>query len=315
MRCGHRQTVLGAFGRGGRSPHRASTQAVGLSDGDALVIHDDSPEQWCPGDPVAVLVHGLGGDHRSGYMVRIAAKLNRRGVRVIRVDQRGCGASQALSRKAFHAGRTSDIADVLDWVTETCPRAPLALVGFSLGGNAALKLMGETDHSRTWNLRSVIAVAPPIDLAYCSQNLCKPERRFYDRRFVRKLCRQLHWRCRWVAGVEEPPPGFRPRSVFEFDDQYTAVVSGFRGAQDYYVRSSAAPLLKSIGIETKILVSKDDPVVPSEIFDELQDCDHLQIVKTRYGGHMGYLGVKGIDPDRRWMDWRIVNWVTSMPSG
>ena len=97
MRCGHRQTVLGTTLPGGRFPYRAQPHTLPLSDGDVLVVHDDVPASWKETDGVALLVHGLGGDHRSGYMVRVAAKLNRCGVRVFRMDQRGCGAAGAGS--------------------------------------------------------------------------------------------------------------------------------------------------------------------------------------------------------------------------
>ncbi len=315
MRCGHRQTLLGNLLPGGRFPYAARSHSLPLRDGDLLVVHDDMPSQWKPLDPVAVLVHGLGGDHRSGYMVRVAAKLNQQGVRVFRMDQRGCGAAEFLSRKTAHAGRSDDIADLLDWVTDCCPQSALTLVGFSLGGNAVLKLAGETGLSAKWNLQSVIAVAPPIDLEYCAANLSRPQRRFYDRRFVRQLCRQVRKRCQQMPAVEDLPAGVRPRSVFEFDDCYTARVNGFQDAPDYYSQSSAGPWLKSISIDTKILIAEDDPVVPSEIFNRVPQSDCLRLFKTQHGGHLGYLGVKGIDRDRRWMDWRIVNWVISQASG
>jgi len=244
-------------------------------------------------------------------MVRVAAKLNRRGVRVFRMDQRGCGAAQWLSAQPAHAGRSDDIAEVLDWVETCCPRAPVTLVGFSLGGNAVLKLVGERDVPGDGNLRSVLAVAPPIDLAYCAENLARPQRRFYDRRFVRKLCRQVRLRSRRVAAARDLDPGVRPRSVLEFDDCYTAPVSGFQDAGDYYARCSARSLLKSIEVNTRILVAEDDPVVPVEIFSEAPVSEYVDLFKTRYGGHLGYLGVRGVDSDRRWMDWRIVDWVTS----
>ena len=315
MRCGHRQTVLGNLLPGGRFPYAARSHRLTLRDGDLLVVHDDMPSQWKPSDPVAVLVHGLGGDHRSGYMVRIAAKLNQQGVRVFRMDQRGCGAAEFLSTKTAHAGRSDDIADLLDWVTSGCPQSSLSLIGFSLGGNAVLKLAGETGSSAAWDLQSVIAVAPPIDLAYCAANLSRPQRRFYDRRFVRQLCRQVRKRCQQMPGAEDLPSGVRPRSVFEFDDCYTSHINGFQDAPDYYRQSSAGSWLKSIAIETRILVANDDPVVPSEIFNGIQESDCLRLFKTQYGGHLGYLGVKGVDRDRRWMDWRIVDWVTSATSG
>ena len=118
MRCGHRQTVLGTTLPGGRFPYRAQPHTFPLSDGDVLVVHDDVPASWKETDGVALLVHGLGGDHRSGYMVRVAAKLNRCGVRVFRMDQRGCGAAQWLSAQPAHAGRSDDIAEVLNWVEQ-----------------------------------------------------------------------------------------------------------------------------------------------------------------------------------------------------
>ncbi|MEO2021582.1 MAG: alpha/beta fold hydrolase [Pirellulaceae bacterium] len=311
MRCGHRQTVLGSTLPGGRFPYRARPHTLKMSDDDELVVHDDVPASWKETDAVALLVHGLGGDHRSGYMVRVAAKLHRCGVRVFRMDQRGCGAAQWLSAQPAHAGRSDDIAEVLDWVESCCPRAPLTLVGFSLGGNAVLKLAGERGASDGGNLRLVLAVAPPIDLAYCAKNLARPERRFYDRRFLRKLCRQVRLRSQRVAAARGLDPGVQPGSVLEFDDGYTAPVSGFQDAGDYYARCSAGPLLKSIEVSTRILVAEDDPVVPVEIFSEVPVSQHVGLFKTRYGGHLGYLGVRGIDSDRRWMDWRIVDWITS----
>jgi hypothetical protein len=99
--------------------------------------------------------------------------------------------------------------------------------------------------------------------------------------------------------------------VLEFDDCYTAPVSGFQDAGDYYARCSARSLLKSIEVNTRILVAEDDPVVPIEIFSEVPVSEYVDLFKTRYGGHLGYLGVRGVDSDRRWMDWRIVDWVTS----
>ena len=314
MRCRHRQTVLGNLLPGGRFPYAACSHRLPLRDGDLLVVHDDMPAQWKPSDPVAVLVHGLGGDHRSGYMVRVAAKLNQQGVRVFRMDQRGCGAAEFLSIKTAHAGRSDDIADLLDWVTSCCPQSSLVLVGFSLGGNAVLKLAGETGSSTSWNLQSVIAVAPPIDLEYCAVNLSRPQRRFYDRRFVRQLCRQVRKRCQQLPSAEDLPSGARPRSVFEFDDCYTSQVNGFEDALDYYAQSSAGPWLKSITVETRILIADDDPVVPSEIFNDVRQSECLSLFKTQHGGHLGYVGVKGVDRDRRWMDWRIVDWVTSAAS-
>ncbi len=67
-----------------------------LDDGDLVVMHDDCPSGWRRGDHVVLMQHGLGGSHRSGYMVRLAAKLQQRCVRTFRMDHRGCGAGTVL---------------------------------------------------------------------------------------------------------------------------------------------------------------------------------------------------------------------------
>ena len=311
MRCGHRQTIVGSVFLSRRFPYHAVSRTLELPDGDVLVVHDDVPDTWQPTDPVALLVHGLGGDYQSGYMVRVAAKLKQQGIRVFRMDQRGCGAAQWLSRETAHAGRSDDVAVVLDWARTSCPDSALTLIGFSLGGNAVLKLAGEQGHALAAKVQSLIAIAPPIDLEYCARNLTRPQRRFYDRRFVRRLCRQVRAREQRVPAARGLPAGARPGSVLEFDECYTAPMGGFQGSGDYYARSSAGSLLANIQVPTRILVAEDDPVVPGELFTDLQGTDFLQILRTQHGGHLGYLGTGGLDPDRRWMDWRIVEWVQS----
>src|SRR5262249_57577519 len=86
----HVQTLLGNLLRGPRLPQSAERLAA-LPDGDRLVLHDSMPPRWRPGDPIALLVHGLGGSHRSGYLHRVARLLLPHGLRVVRLDLRGAG--------------------------------------------------------------------------------------------------------------------------------------------------------------------------------------------------------------------------------
>jgi len=89
----HAQTLGAYFFKGKQAPYSAISSIVDLFDGDRLVVHDDKPDSWITGDRIVVLLHGLCGCHGSPYMVRTASKLNRAGVRTIRVDMRGFGDS------------------------------------------------------------------------------------------------------------------------------------------------------------------------------------------------------------------------------
>src|SRR5262245_2006666 len=105
---GHAQTLAGAYLPWPHLPYQAVRHSVSLEDSDQLVLHDDRPAAWRDGDATCVLIHGLAGCFESGYMRRIAAKLNGRGVRVFRMDMRGCGAGEDLARGTTHCGRWAD---------------------------------------------------------------------------------------------------------------------------------------------------------------------------------------------------------------
>jgi uncharacterized protein len=301
----HAQTILGGFGRRS-APYRAARHETLLSDGDRILLHDDAPPGWREGDPAVLLLHGLGGSHASPYVVGTAMKMNARGIRTFRMDLRGWGAGISLARSPMHAGRSEDAAAALAWIADRCPASPLFVVGFSLGGNMVLKMAGEMGPSAPERLEGVIAVAPPIDLAATCRNLACGWNSLYDRAFVRGLMRHLRTRRRLLPEarhIELPRP---PRGIYEFDELVTAPLSGFTGADDYYARSSSGLFLERIHTPTLIIAAADDPLVPAMLFDDCPRSAAVEVHITEHGGHVGYLGAGGGDPDRRWLDWRLV---------
>jgi len=192
-RTGHLQTILGAY-LPQRLPHyRSKAHVLTLTDGDQIVVHDDCPESWTPGDPCTVLLHGVGGCHRANYLVRTADKLTQRGVRTFRMDQRGVGAG--LARSPGHAGRSDDLAEVVGYVLHKCPDSPISVCGFSLGGNIALKYASHIEDRHRFAVKQIIAVAPPVDLTWCSENLKIGLNRLYSHFWARLLFgRTQHWR-------------------------------------------------------------------------------------------------------------------------
>jgi predicted alpha/beta-fold hydrolase len=163
----------------------------------------------------------------------MAARLVGLGIRVVRMNLRGAGSGFGIARSTYHSGRTEDLRAVAEWIAQRAPGSPIALVGFSLGGNLVLKLVAEAAEQPLDGLDCVLAANPPLDLAACCRHLQRPENRVYDRNFVRLLgveVNRLHSRFPELglidlAGAE---------TLFEFDDLYTAPRNGFRDADDYY---------------------------------------------------------------------------------
>src|SRR6185295_18775807 len=90
-----------------------------------------------------VALHGLNGSSGAHYMRGLAAKAFERGMNVVRLNQRNCGDTEHLSEGLFHSGLTADAAHVVHELTRVDGLPALAVAGYSLGGNLALKLAGE----------------------------------------------------------------------------------------------------------------------------------------------------------------------------
>lgn len=307
---GHAQTILAAYLPGSRYPYRARQHKIPVSGGDHIVLHDDCPSPWRKGDPVAILIHGVAGSYASGYMVRTAGKLNAQGLRTFRFDVRGCGASLPYTSQPGHAGRSDDVETAVNYVAEIAPASPLTLVGFSLGGNMALKLAGEAGETLPGHLRKVIALSPPIDLMACAHNIWRKPNRRYDRSLVKQLVRRVEKHRHHVPAWAHIHFRPRPKRLYDFDHMFTAPLSGFSSVEEYYVCSSAIRVLHNIRVPTTILTAADDPLVPAASFDQAKLSPTTRLHVTERGGHLGYLSHKNGDPDRRWMEWRIVQWTT-----
>jgi uncharacterized protein len=311
LRSGHLQTVAATLWQGRPYPHRAKLHPLELDYGDTTFLHDDRPAGWDRGGPAALLVHGLGGCARSSYMTRAAGRLNEAGVRTFRLDFRACGRGEGRSRLPYHAGCSEDALLALERVAAICPASPLSVVGFSIGGNVALKMLGEMHDELPAALERAVVISPPIDLNECVGRLSGIPARYYDRHLVKLLYRQLRRSNLLVERAPHVAHATRPLTQKAFDELYTARVWGFDNVEDFYAATSSLPHIGSIRTPTLVIASRDDPLVPVEMFERLEVPAALALHLTDHGGHLGFIGRAGTDPDRRWMDWRLVDWLTA----
>jgi len=303
----HAQTIVAAKWTFAREPS-ATTRLVQLPDGDMIALEVSTPQGWQPHDPTVVMLHGLCGCHRSPYMQRLARKLLRRGLRAVRMNLRGCGSGKGLARYPYHSGRSADVLAVLDSLEQDAPASPVTLVGFSLGGNLVLKLAGELSATVPDSLQRVIAICPPADLVACARLLSQPTNRLYNRYFTRLLYADVAYRH---ARFPDLPPVTLPDglSLYEFDDYYTAPQGGFRDALDYYRQCSAAPLVPRITVPCHVLFAADDPLIDARVFDGVTLPANVQVLCTRHGGHLGFLGLLGRAGGYRAMDAQLLAWI------
>jgi predicted alpha/beta-fold hydrolase len=132
--------------------------------------------------------------------------------------------------------------------------------------------------------------------------------RWYDRYFVRKLLEQFAGQQFPAAAIAEILQ-HRPRTLAEFDDRFTAPLSGFAGVDEYYRTQASGPLLGRITVPTLIIASTDDPVVPASNFSAWPCSRAVRLELQSSGGHLGFLARSLNNGKLRWMDRRLLAWI------
>jgi predicted alpha/beta-fold hydrolase len=231
---------------------------------------------------------------------------------VVRVNLRNAGRGFGLARGIYHAGRSDDLRAVVEWIRRGDDRSPIAAVGFSLGANLVLKLAAESGGSipGARSMDCVVAANPPIDLAACARRISERDNRLYDWNFVR-------WLRAMVSRLHRRFPELGPtslegvRTLYEFDDRYTARRNGFDSADDYYQRCSLVDSLGRIEVPGLIVHARDDPFIPHAPFVQADRKPGLTLELVPHGGHLGYLSRQPWRGDRRWLDVRLTHWLQS----
>ncbi|HKD09858.1 MAG TPA: alpha/beta fold hydrolase [Bryobacteraceae bacterium] len=241
-----------------------------------------------------VLLHGLEGGGDSGYIRSMAWHALEAGFVAHRFHMRTCGGTERLCKTLYHAGLTSDLRTFLEEIRAQRAELPVFAVGFSLGGNVALKLAGEL--GETDLLSGVVAISTPIDLSACAHRLRKKDNALYERRFVDRMRERLIGTGRYTARDFDGC-----LSVFDIDDRITAPSFGFGNAENYYATQSAMNFLDAIRVPTLCLQAKDDTFIPFAIFDHpaFSTNPALRLFATEHGGHLGFLARDG---QRFWVD-------------
>ena len=113
------------------------------------------------------------------------------------------------------------------------PESAITLIGFSLGGNITMKLLGELGPCANAYLKKAIAVSPPIDLYSSIRRIREPENKFYEKYFLKLLRENIKYLHQQYLDL---PRVIIPENISfqEFDDLYTAPFGGFEDSIDYY---------------------------------------------------------------------------------
>jgi uncharacterized protein len=296
---GHAQTIWAAK----RSRHhlgppprflreRWATPDADFIDVDRLV-HEGSGS-ICTDEPPAqhlVLFHGLEGSSASPYAQAFACIARQRGWAYSVPHFRGCSGELNLAPRAYHSGDFEEVGWILERLRAESS-APLLVVGISLGGNALLRWAEECGHAAGATAAAVAAVCSPIDLAAAGRAIDRGLNwLIYSRMFLSTM------KPRALAKLEQHPGLFSrerlvaARTLYEFDDVFTAPLHGYADTPDYWARASALPHLAQVRVPALVLNARNDPFVPVEALPAPGAAEvgaFVTLWQPAGGGHVGF---------------------------
>ena len=295
MRGGHVQSILGSSGLRRRLVRSATRDFVAASRNEIIdcgagvrLLCQYTPPQSDRVKRVVVLIHGWEGSAESTYLLSTGRELWKSGYRVVRINLRDHGDSHHLNEELFHSCRLSDAIGAVRHVQQRFSSEQLYLCGFSLGGNFALRIAAQAV-AESLDIVGVVAVCPVLDPVRSTAVLDSGPF-IYRRHFTRK----------WCASLEKKKAAFPHRYNFsqlerfdtltEMTDYFVRHYTEYSDLQEYFHGYALTDgRLKKLRMPARILLAEDDPVIPVADIDRVAGSDYLQVIRSRYGGHCGFI--------------------------
>jgi uncharacterized protein len=237
--------------------------------------------------PTVILLHGLTGSADGVTICATAHHLLKAGFPVVRMNLRGAGDTAGQCKTQYHTGLTEDVSNVLDQLPPEAVRGGVFLFGYSLGGNMALKFIGERKGFGL--VKGVVAVCPPMDLRMAIEALERPRNIIYQTRLLVDMKRGA-LKCDLSVPLRRAIKD--ARSIYDYDDKVTAPMHGFADAEDFYASNSSKRLLEKIETRALVIHSADDPWIPVRMMRSTPwaAMEALTYVEAPSGGHCGFHG-------------------------
>ena len=281
----HAQTLFASFARG---PQLAGVwrERWETSDGDFIDVDRIEGGQHAP---VLLLLHGLEGSSRAGYIRETLRLAGLRGWSAVALNFRSCSGEPNRQLASYCAGDYRDVKLCLRKLEQEGHTGPRFAVGFSLGGNVLLKLLGDEP---ALPFTAAAAVSVPYDLGACTARIDSQGgfSFLYRQWFLYPLKKKGLLKAQQFPGALDAAAIRAAQGIYDFDDAVTAKLFGFSSAAEYYARSSSGPLLKHIRVPTLLISAEDDALAPASLLPpEAHQNPALTLVTTPKGGHVGFV--------------------------
>ena len=267
------------------------------------------------GHPLLVLFHGLEGSSDSHYARALMAHIALLGWSGVVVHFRGCSGALNQAPRFYHSGDAAEI----DWIVRRLNTHPSRLsasqffaAGVSLGGNALLRWLGESQQ-QAQIIERACAISAPLDLAAGGAALSSGLNLLYTRVFLQTLKPKCLAKLAQYPGLFDRDAMLNARDLYAFDNIVTAPLHGYRNTEDYWDRASARHVLEDITLPTLVLNARNDPFLPARYLPN-RAAPKVVLEYPTEGGHVGF-SAGPLPGNLDWLPKRIVNFLSTPQHG
>jgi predicted alpha/beta-fold hydrolase len=241
------------------------------------------------GQPFVVLFHGLEGSSNSHYARSLMAHIAALGWSGAVPHFRGCSGEPNLAPRFYHSGDSQEINWIIRRLAAKYKNGianKFYATGVSLGANALLRWLGESQHQAEI-VDAACAVSAPLDLAGGGESLEHGFNRIYTHVFLKTLKPKCVHKLEQFPRLFDKEAMLHARNLYEFDNVVTAPLHGYVNTEDYWHRASAKYVLKDITVPTLVLNARNDPFLPARYLPESAS-PHVTLEFPAHGGHAGF---------------------------
>ncbi|MGZ3236442.1 MAG: YheT family hydrolase [Burkholderiaceae bacterium] len=262
-----------------------------------------------PNQPLIVLFHGLEGSSDSHYCRALMAQINALGWSGAIPHFRGCSGELNNAPRFYHSGDAQEV----DWILRRLmayrtqrQASKFYVAGVSLGGNALLRWLGESQHQAEI-IDAACSISAPLDLAGGGAALSRGLNMLYTRSFLRTLKPKCLKKLEQFPGLFDREKMLSTRDLYEFDNVVTAPLHGYRNTEDYWNRASAKHVLTDITVPTLVLNAQNDPFLPAHHLPR-SAASSVTLEYPKQGGHVGF-AVGSLPGSLNWLPQRMLQFL------
>ena len=260
-----------------------------------------SPQTAAPSKGLIVMFHGWLGSANSSYNRAVGGDLFQRGYSVFRLNMRDHGGTEAWNEAPFHGARLEEVVQAVAEAGKLEPETPLVLIGYSMGGNFALRVAHRMAETPIPTMKHVIAVSPSVNPKATVKAIDEsfPIYSFY---FGRKWKRMI--RAKQIAFPElyaDFDEALRMKNSYDMGEWFITRYTGFSDSDSYYRSYAVTPeMMAAVTVPTTIITSADDPIIPIADFEPFRALNNPNFTLSvqPFGGHVGFMDIL---PIRRWL--------------